>query len=35
VTAADVQRVVQRLLAANALTVVVLGPVSENLKPQM
>jgi predicted Zn-dependent peptidase len=35
VTAADVQRVVQRLLAANALTVVVLGPVAENLKPQM
>ena len=35
VTAADVQRVAQRLLAANALTVVVLGPVAENLKPQL
>lgn len=34
VTAGDVQRVAQRLLAANALTVVVLGPVGESFKPQ-
>ncbi|HWQ36898.1 MAG TPA: pitrilysin family protein [Blastocatellia bacterium] len=35
VTAADLQRVAKRLLDANALTVVVLGKISEQLKSQM
>ncbi|MEP7274467.1 MAG: pitrilysin family protein [Acidobacteriota bacterium] len=34
VTAADIQRVGRRLLTANALTVVVFGPVGEAFKPQ-
>lgn len=35
VTTADVHRIAQRLLAANALTLVVLGPVGENFKSRM
>lgn len=35
VTAADLQRVAKRLLDANAMTVVVLGKISEQLKSQM
>ncbi len=34
VTVADIQRVGRRLLTANALTVVVFGPVGESFKPQ-
>ncbi len=34
VTTAEVQRVARRLLTANALTVVVFGPVGESFKPQ-
>jgi zinc protease len=34
ITAADVQRVAQRLLSANALTLVVFGPAGEGFKPQ-
>jgi zinc protease len=34
ISAGDVQRVAQRLLAANALTLVVFGPAGEGFKPQ-